>query len=123
MKLITVWFKPQRFALVSGMMMTVGMLGAVGGQAPLALAVEPLGWRSALIQVGFIGLTLSALYWLIVSDHPLTKNTTHSIDEREPFFYGLIQIMKKPQSWLLSIYSGLAFAPISAFAGLWGVPF
>jgi len=35
----------------------------------------------------------------------------------------LIAIIRNKQSWLISIYSGMAFAPISAFAGFWGVPF
>ncbi len=32
-------------------------------------------------------------------------------------------VFKSKQSWLLSIYSGLAFAPVTVFGGLWGVPF
>jgi len=28
-----------------------------------------------------------------------------------------------PQCWFIGLFSGLAFAPISAFGGLWGLPF
>ena len=32
-------------------------------------------------------------------------------------------MFKNPKSWTISLYSGLAFAPITAFGGLWGIPF
>ena len=35
----------------------------------------------------------------------------------------LHDIVTHLQSWWIALYSGLAFAPVSAFAGLWGVPF
>ena len=35
----------------------------------------------------------------------------------------MVYILKNKQAWLLSFYSGLAFAPVSVFGGLWGVPF
>ena len=36
LKLIANWFPSRQFAFMSGLMMSVGMLGAVGGQAPLS---------------------------------------------------------------------------------------
>ncbi|HSW70491.1 MAG TPA: MFS transporter, partial [Gammaproteobacteria bacterium] len=35
----------------------------------------------------------------------------------------LLSIFQNKQAWLLSLYSGLAFAPVSVFGGLWGFPF
>lgn len=37
MKLISMWFKPNYFSFCSGLMMTAGMLGAVGGAGTLSL--------------------------------------------------------------------------------------
>ncbi|HYF97606.1 MAG TPA: MFS transporter, partial [Coxiellaceae bacterium] len=34
-----------------------------------------------------------------------------------------MKILKNKQTWLLSLYSGVAFAPVSVFGGLWGVAF
>jgi MFS family permease len=122
MKLITLWFPPRKFALVSGLMMTVGMLGAVGGEAPLAATVEWLGWRNTMLAAAGVGLVLALVIYLFVRDrsHPIMKN--HG-QPRPSFWQALRGIISRPQSWLISIYSGLAFAPISAFAGLWGVPY
>ncbi len=125
-KLATLWFLPQRFALISGMCMTAAMLGAVFGQAPLSLLVHNFGWRTALVIVGSLGIALSLIYLITVKDKSLhNQPTDHSESQttRGQLFGNLWLILKSKQAWLLSWYSGLAFAPVSVFGGLWGVPF
>lgn len=121
-KLAAVWFTPQRFALVSGLFMTAAMLGAIGGQMPLSLLVQYTDWRMALKIVGLTGIGLGVIYFLVVRDKPVAKPLSHPI---KPFkvSHSLLNIFKNKQAWLLSLYSGLAFAPVSVFGGLWGVPF
>jgi len=65
---------------------------------------------------------LSILVWLIVRDpkHLIVKGKFAS---QHVFIAGLKRLVASSQTWLISIYSGLAFVPISAFGGLWGVPF
>lgn len=121
-KLAAVWFSPKRFATVSGLFMTAAMLGAVGGQIPLSLLVQHAGWRSALMEVGVVGLVLGCVYFLIVRDKPYPQELIHSTNH-PPVLQSLMAILKNKQAWLLSFYSGLAFAPVSVFGGLWGVPF
>ena len=118
-KAASMWFPPKRFALISGMCMTAAMLGAVGGQAPLSFLVQAYGWRGSLKIVACIGILLSLLYILIVRDKKGVSASNSSTEA--PFNFS--QILKNKQAWLLSIYSGLAFAPVSVFGGLWGVPF
>ncbi|MBX9705806.1 MAG: MFS transporter [Gammaproteobacteria bacterium] len=122
MKLVTIWFEPRRFALLAGLMMTAAMLGAVFGQAPLAIAIEHVGWRTASMWVGVAGFVVAVMFWLAARDHQIDDGSVHTIQERG-FFTGLKKIAANPQSWLIAMYSGLAFAPISAFAGLWGIPY
>lgn len=121
-KLASLWFPAKRFAFVSGMFMTAAMLGAVGGQMPLSFLVQRTDWRIALEIVSFAGIILGMLYFIIVKDKPnyhpivLQKN-------KRPMPYSFKQILCNKQTWYLSLYSGLAFAPVSVFGGLWGVPF
>lgn len=122
MKLITVWFPPEKFALVSGLMMTVGMLGAVAGEAPVSWSVHQYGWRTTLFYAGLMGIALALLVWLFVRDRTLGSEAP--VIEEQPSIIGqLIGLIRDPQSWIIALYSGLAFAPVSAFGGLWGVPF
>lgn len=121
-KLASQWFAPNRFALVSGMFMTAAMLGAVGGQMPLSLLVQDTGWRAALEIVSLIGIILGIVYFVIVRDKP-SLHSTHTSSQHESIASILSRIFKNKQTWYLSLYSGLAFAPVSVFGGLWGVPF
>lgn len=123
MKLITLWFPPKRFALVSGLMMTVGMLGAIAGEALLSQMVENIGWRSTAFHCAIIGFVLAICVWLFILDRKVERAIDKTKTSTKSFFSDLKSIVKNKQSWLISIYSGLAFAPISAFAGLWGVPY
>jgi predicted MFS family arabinose efflux permease len=70
LKLVYVWFPPERFAFVSGMIMFIGVAGGIVGQAPVAAAVEAFGWRYVVMVTAGSGLVLSVLSWLIVIDHP-----------------------------------------------------
>jgi len=115
------WFAPKRFALVSGMYMTAAMLGGVGGQAPLAWLVRGYGWRLSLQLIAIAGILLAVLYVLLVRDKAHAEQHTSIVTPA--WSLNFQQIFVHPQAWLLSIYSGLAFAPVSVFGGLWGVPF
>lgn len=121
-KLTTIWFPPKRFALVAGLSMTAAMLGAVTGQAPLSMLVAKFDWREALNIIAIPGFCLALLIWLIVRNKKTALTDSHT-NNRIKLFSQLISILKDKQTWVLSFYSGLAFAPISVFGGLWGVSF
>jgi MFS family permease len=125
LKLATIWFPPKRFALIGGLSMTVAMFGAVGGEAPLSFLVASHGWRIALIDVAMPGFILMMLVFIIVRDRSpnfstVTKKTTVNFSQLK---MQMKTILSDKQTWLLSFYSGLAFAPVSVFGGLWGVSF
>ena len=120
-KLASLWFPSKRFALVSGMFMSAAMLGAVGGQMPLAILVQQAGWRMALMIISLAGIFLGIFYFVIVRDRPI-KATAPSKNINK-VSYSFTTIIRNKQTWFLSLYSGLAFAPVSVFGGLWGVPF
>jgi len=72
-----------------------------------------------LKMVALFGVGLSLVYVVFIRDKPQPRVATSS--ERRPIHFH--QLMTNKQAWLLSLYSGLAFAPVSVFGGLWGVPF
>lgn len=123
LKLTANWFPPNRFAFMAGLMMSLGMLGAVGGQAPLSALINSLGWRDSLYSTGIAGIVLAGLFWLIVRDKSKYQVETNINPEGGNLWRSCLAIFKSKQSWYLSIYSGMAFAPITVFGGLWGVPF
>jgi MFS family permease len=124
LKLIALWFPHRKFAFMAGLMMSLAMLGAVGGQAPLSALIESMGWRPAIQAIAVLGLALAIIFWLVVRDVSPVKAEKKSTAPRQlPMVKSLKTIFKNPQSWWLSIYSGFAFAPVMVFGGLWGVSF
>lgn len=124
LKLIANWFPFRQFAFMAGLMMTVAMLGAVGGQAPLAAFIQKVEWRHAMELIGLAGLILAVAFWLVVRDRaPDHKREKHIVPTKISLLDSIKQVFKNPQSWWLSIYSGFAFAPVMVFGGLWGVSF
>ncbi len=124
MKLAANWFPAERFALLTGLMVTIGMLGAIGGEAPLALLIDNYGWRHSMLIMGSLGLIVAFLIFMVARDVPKTKMETHSsnIDE-PPMFKSLVTLLKNRQLWLVAIYGGLMYMATPIFCGLWGVPF
>lgn len=124
LKLTANWFPLRQFAFMTGLMMTIAMLGAVGGQAPLAYFIEVAEWRPAMRYIGVAGLILAVIFWIVVRDKaPDHKQEKMLSSVKISLFGGLKQILLSSQSWWLSIYSGFAFAPVMVFGGLWGVAF
>lgn len=125
MKLAANWFPAQRFALLTGLMVTIGMLGAIGGETPLAMLIDGFGWRRSMVIMGTIGLFLAALLALIARDTPKNfKPVTHNHEsEEELLLPSLLTLIKNKQLWLIATYGGLMYMATPVFCGLWGVPF
>lgn len=125
MKLAANWFAAQRFALLTGLMVTLGMLGAIGGEAPLAILVDNFGWRHSMVIMGIVGLVIAVLLFAITKDKPKNQAPVihhHEVDE-EPLLPSLIALIKNKQLWLVAFYGGLMYMATPVFCGLWGVPF
>ncbi|WP_119165106.1 MFS transporter [Algihabitans albus] len=128
LKLSTNWFPPERFAQLTGLTMMAGMVGGVGGQAPLAALVEIAGWREALFGAAGIGGLLAVAIWLIVRDRPPTASQAangdgeaESAGSLSDLLQGLGVVIRERQNWLVSLVCAAMTAPLLAFAGLWGV--
>jgi MFS family permease len=125
LKLSVNWFPAHRFAVLTGSIITIGMLGAIGGETPLALMIDHLGWRPSFLLMGYIGLFLAFLIFTISKDNSSeispSKITTEA--DQISLFKGLIVMLKNKQLWIVAIYGGLMYLGTPVFCGLWGVPF
>ncbi len=82
LKLASLWFPINRFALLTGIMVAVGMMGGVFGQAPVAKLVMAVGWRQTAVYGAFVGAILSVIIWFVVSDHPV-KDVVRQLKQQE----------------------------------------
>ena len=124
MKLATNWFPAERFAFLTGLMVTIGMLGSIGGEAPLAFLVDHFGWRESMIIMGTIGLILAIFIYIVTADVPKVSIVKYPVHhEEEHVIKNLLELVKNKQLWLVALYGGLMYMSTPVFCGLWGVPF
>tara|TARA_Y100000588_G_C14164092_1_gene886150 strand:- start:353 stop:1510 length:1158 start_codon:yes stop_codon:yes gene_type:complete len=126
MKLAANWFSSDKFALLTGIMVSIGMMGAIGGEEPLAVMVDSMGWRQSMICLGALGVVLTILIYFVARDVPQDKNGNQKQEapsEDEPLVASLIQLVKNKQLWFVATYGGLMYMATPVFCGLWGVPF
>lgn len=126
--LISRWFPAKYFALLAGVVQLMSSIGAIMGEMPLAAAVAAWGWRHTIMSISLFGILLSLAVWLVVRDRPekpvdpnsdnLTAGAVHIGELKR-----LRDVCGNKQTWLTALYSFSVWAPIAAFAALWGVPF
>lgn len=126
MKLAANWFSADRFALLTGLLVTIGMLGAIGAETPLALLIEYNGWRHCMIIMGCVGLFLALLIFIVAKDHPeMLSKKVHAplAPPQDSVLTSFHALLKNRQLWLIASYGGLMYMATPVFCGLWGVPF
>ena len=124
----TTFFAPGRFAMLAGILMSVGMIGAIVGQAPLRLLMEQTGWRMLFQILAFVALLLSMLIWFLVPKRPqvdVIDNQADSTAVSEPsgkLLAGLGRVVRNRQTWLCAVIGFGLSATMLGFSGLWAVP-
>ncbi len=116
------WFPPNRFAFVSGMSMLVGLSGGVIGQAPMAVVVELVGWRDALLGAGVLAVIIAVTTWIFLRDHPPDRDPIDAATPRRNILADFRDVVARRQIWIIGFYSAVMSGPMLAYGGLWGVP-
>ena len=124
MVVITRWFPPDRFSTLSGMVLSIGLLGNLIATTPLAWASQAYGWRAAFgALVVFIALAAIAI-WLVVRDAP----PGHPFLERTPepprqMLQGLLEVLRNRRLWPILVLNFCSYACTFTVQGLWGGPY
>ena len=124
MVVISRWFAPDRFATLSGIVLSVGLLGNLLATTPLAWGTELIGWRGVFaLMVAFTAVAAVAV-WLIVRDappgHPFLERKAESPAE---MLRGLGEVLRNPQLKFILALNFCNYACTFTVQGLWGGPF
>ena len=79
LKLASSWFAHKQFALLTGLLLSIGLFGSILGEGPLLYLVQYYAWRHALKIVAIFGFVIVFLIILVVRDgprHATSKNDT-----------------------------------------------
>jgi MFS family permease len=131
LKIISLWFPANKRGVLVGITQSMGMFGAILGIAPVSLLVTFVGWRFSIGIIAFIFFLLSLSIFLIkpigfrsapvvVSHSPLSEPIKSMIRH---VLFNLLNVVKRPQTLLLALYTGLLYAPLVAFGEFWGTNF
>ena len=125
LKLAAIWLRPDRFAFVTGLATTLGMVGAMIGENALTFLVKHFGWRNTTFASGSFGIVLGILIWVIVRN--TKEKAEHELHYQsktiKQILYHLRHALSHRQVWLTGIVGGLLYIPTSVFAELWGIPY
>jgi sugar phosphate permease len=132
MKVMTNWFKTEEFAVMTGVLMAVGGLGAYFAARPLAWLSDIMGWRGSFVIIGAVTLVLAVAVWILVRNSPQDMglpavNQPAQGSPGKANAIGLGQGMKMVLStggfWFLAAWFFFSFSIFFSFGGLWGGPY
>lgn len=132
LKLGANWFPSRRYAMLAGLGLFFGNLGALTAQVPLRLLIEHFGWRAVILASGAVVLILSGLAWAFVKDDPAEQGMLSyavPVAQRQheggsaDLWKGFFRIFGYRNTWLIFFAQGGFVGPMIAFTGLWAVPF
>ena len=124
-RLASRWFTADRLAFVTGVIVTMAMLGGMVAQTPMALLSEAIGWRHAMLCNGILGLVIIVLIFLIVRDCPKVEDghveQEHKHLEKYGVLHSLSHVVKNKNNWFGGLYTMLMNLPIFILGALWGM--
>lgn len=130
-KILTRWFPYRQFAMMTGVLLATGGMGAYLSTQPLAWLSSTLGWRTSFMIIGGISLGVAVLIWTFVRDNPSDKGypppDPRRADPDSEAAIGLGQGLK-------TVLSSAKFYPLAAWfffsgmvffglLGLWAGPY
>jgi sugar phosphate permease len=132
LKLATHWFPAKRFAMLAGLGLLVGNIGAVAAQVPLRVLIEHFGWRAVVVGSATVILAVCVLAWTVVRNDPSERGfrtyAPESLQARSSpaistILAGFKRIFTYRNTWLIVAAQGGIVGPMLSFTGLWGTPF
>ena len=142
LSILSAEFKPGLFSLLAGILQSMGMAGALMGQAPLRRLIEIRGWQQVFRDLGWFAAFLAIVLYLLVprrrnkavedeapsrkqvAQNNLSISAAKSEDKQTQlsFSRSLLLVIRNRQSWYCALFGFGMAAPMLSFAGLWGIP-
>lgn len=121
LKIATSWFAPKHVTLLTTITVSIGSLGPIFGVPLFATLLKTHNWITILYYVSAVGLLLLILTQLILKDSPLASKP--KVDTSIKFWDSCKSVLSNKSLYIMLGYGFCTYAPISAFADMWGVPF
>lgn len=115
-KIIRLTFSEAHFSRMLSFSVTIGLIGAIYGGAPVAYMNKNLGYQAVIEIFAVIGLILAALTYLIVPEIEKENSNSSVLSE-------IKQVLTNKKVIMTCIFAGLMVGPLEGFADVWGAEF
>jgi len=112
------WFPPQRMALVTGLIVTIAMMGGMLAQYPLTRLVVSLGWRNSVSLVAWLGVLLLVVMMVLIKDKP--QGAILPVSEEKNLFNIAKKAYLNTQSIRAALYTSLMNMAVAVFGAMLG---
>ncbi len=109
-------FPPAAFASLAGLLIGLGSAGNLASAAPMAWAVEAIGWRAALWALAAASVAVAAGLYAFVRDPAPAAPETHRGG-------GLRDLLRVRAFWLMVPLLIVNYGPAAGVRGLWAGPY
>ncbi|MEC7030762.1 MAG: MFS transporter [Pseudomonadota bacterium] len=119
--LSTRWFPSHKMAQVTGVIVTMAMLGGALSQEPLAHLIEHFGWRTALQIDTALGIALFLFMYAAIENFPDASNPPKLT--QEPVWKSYKSALANPQNMICCLYTSLMNLFIFILGAAWGATY
>ncbi|NNM58542.1 MAG: MFS transporter [Legionellales bacterium] len=123
-RLASRWFPARRMALVSGLVVTMAMLGGWVAQEPFTRVIELAGWRQAILLDGLLGIIIMGMIFAIVRDCPSAQVLYFDHQKKHltnlGYWRSVSAAYLRKQNWLGGIYTSMMNLPVFLMGATWG---
>jgi sugar phosphate permease len=125
LKIISMQFPPDRFATLSGLVVSVGNMGVIAATTPLVLWSQGLGWRTTFLLVGLVHLAATLTFIFAYRDRQANRQDNAPVKgvSRRGQSGGLRLVLGDGQVWLISSSAFVRYGVLAAVQGLWAGPY
>ena len=124
MVVISRWFTPDKFSTLSGMVLSIGLIGNLLATTPLAWGIEIVGWRAVFAAVVAFTFAGAIAVFVIVRDappgHPFLERRTETPRE---MVAGLVEVLANRRLHTILVLNFCNYACTFTIQGLWGGPY
>jgi sugar phosphate permease len=124
------WFRPDEFGTMTGLTMTVGIVGVLAATTPLSLAITAFGWQETLIGLGGVGFVAAFGVLAVSHDTPSDAGLPPidavpdrpSVTARDLRDH-VTAAFRTLETWLLGTLLFFLVGIGVTIYGLWGIPY
>ncbi len=120
--LLAAWFPVNRFASLSGTVVSVGVLGNLLAATPLALLSQWIGWRASFLLVAATQALVGFLFIVSSRDTPSTAFSLFRLSCTNSL-KGVGGLLLTYSYWAISFSSFVRYGFFAALQGLWMMPY